>query len=78
MWQLQLETGPSLRIYCPVAQESATHTSEPTPHKQPRSGVFRVGWVRGVLDHQDGDNHPCYSPPGLDHPRVPEQVGVVA
>lgn len=48
------KTGLCLRLYClPMAQQPATHISEPTPHKQARSCFCRAGRVRRAWDHHD-------------------------
>lgn len=71
------KTGLRLRLYClPMAQQPATHISEPTPHKQPRSYFFRAGRVRRAWDHHDMEGPPLLIVSwGLDHPRVPRNRG---
>lgn len=73
------KTGPCLRLYCmPMAQQPATHISEPTPHKQPRSCFFTAGCVRGAWDHHDMEGPPLLIVSwGLDHLRVPHGIVVV-
>ena len=73
------KTGLCIRVYClPVAQQPATHISEPTPHKQPRSSFFRTGCVRWAWDHHGMEGPPVLTVSwGLDHPRVPPKMGVV-
>lgn len=77
MWQLQLESRPSTEaLLPPMAQEPATHMSEPTPHKRPRSCVFRAGWARGAWDHLDARRPPLLvASEGPDHPGGPQGVG---
>ena len=66
------KTGLRLRLYCqPMAQQPATHISEPTPHKQPGSCFFRASCVRGAWDHHDVEGPPLLIVSwALDHPRV--------
>lgn len=56
-----------------MARQPATHISEPTPRKQPRSCFFRAGCGGGTWDHRDLEEQPSPTVSwSLDHPRDPQ------